>query len=103
MFLYGGIVVSSRVIKQALVATSIDHSGMVTLHEAARECVWLQRKGVLLFYVPCLRKKHFLVFMLYGGNSKSGKFTGSWGSTSLHLHDMYFYKLERPLAHAIND
>jgi hypothetical protein len=53
MFLYGGIVVSSRLIQQTLVATSIDHSGMITLHEAARECVWLQRKGVLLFYVPC--------------------------------------------------
>lgn len=89
MFLYGGIVVSSRLIKQALVATSIDHSGMITLHEAARECVWLQRKGVLLFYVPCqtcLRKKYYLVFMHYGGKLKEWQIY--WGRGD-QLHYIY--------------
>jgi hypothetical protein len=51
-------------------------------------------------------------YALWWKTQRVANFLGSWESTSLHLHDMDFYKLERyftigftngPLAHAIND
>ena len=42
MFLYGGVAISWRSVKQTLVATSTNHLEIITLYEAARECVWLR-------------------------------------------------------------
>jgi hypothetical protein len=43
VFLCGGTAISWRSFKQALVATSTNHSEIIAMYEAARECVWLRR------------------------------------------------------------
>ena len=43
VFLYGGTVISWKSYKQTLVTTSTNHSEIVALYEASRECVWLRR------------------------------------------------------------
>jgi hypothetical protein len=42
VFLYGGIAISWKSSKQTLVTTSTNHSEIVALYEASRECVWLR-------------------------------------------------------------
>ena len=42
VFLYGGTAISWRSVKQTMVATSSNHSEILALHEASRECVWLR-------------------------------------------------------------
>jgi len=42
VFLCGGAAISWRSMKQALVATLTNHSEIIALYEAARECVWLR-------------------------------------------------------------
>ena len=42
IFLFGGTMISWRSIKQTLFATSSNHAKILTLHEASRECLWLQ-------------------------------------------------------------
>jgi hypothetical protein len=43
VFLYGGTAISWKSTKQTLVATSTNHSEIIALYEASRECVWLRR------------------------------------------------------------
>ena len=43
VFFCGGATISWRSVKQTLVATSTNHSEIIALYEAARECVWLRR------------------------------------------------------------
>ena len=43
VFLWGGTTLSWRSCKQILVATSTNHSEIIALYEAARECAWLRR------------------------------------------------------------
>ena len=43
VFLRGGTAISWKSLKQTLVATSTNHSEIITLYEASRECVWLRR------------------------------------------------------------
>ena len=43
VFLCGGTTISWRSCKQTLVTTSTNHSEIITLYEAACECVWLRR------------------------------------------------------------
>ena len=43
VFLWGGTAVSWKSCKQTLVATSTNHSEIIALYEAARECAWLRR------------------------------------------------------------
>jgi tRNA A37 threonylcarbamoyltransferase TsaD len=43
MFLYGGTTISWKSCKQTLVATSTNHSKIIVLYEASRECAWLRR------------------------------------------------------------
>jgi len=43
VFLHGGTAISWKSSKQTLVATSTDHSEIIALYEASRECVWLRR------------------------------------------------------------
>ena len=42
VFLCGGTTISWRLIKQTMVTTSLNHSKMIALYKASRECVWLQ-------------------------------------------------------------
>nr|AAS79613.1 putative copia-like polyprotein [Ipomoea trifida] len=42
VFLCGGTAISWRSVKQTLVATSSNHSEIIALYEASRECVWLR-------------------------------------------------------------
>ena len=42
IFTYGNTAISWRSVKQTMVATSSNHSEMLTMHEANRECVWLR-------------------------------------------------------------
>ena len=37
-----GIAISWRSFKQAMVATSSNHSEIITIHETSRECIWLR-------------------------------------------------------------
>nr|CAD40421.3 OSJNBa0065J03.17 [Oryza sativa Japonica Group] len=43
VFLQGGTAISWKSSKQTLVATSTNHSEIIALYEASRECVWLRR------------------------------------------------------------
>jgi len=43
VFLHGGTAISWKSSKQTLVATSTNHSEIISLFEASRECVWLRR------------------------------------------------------------
>ena len=43
VFLHGGTALSWKSSKQTLVATSTNHSEIIALFEASRECVWLRR------------------------------------------------------------
>ena len=41
VFLCGGTAISWRSIKQTMVTTSSNHSEIIALYKALRECVWL--------------------------------------------------------------
>jgi hypothetical protein len=43
VFLYGGTAISWKSAKQTLIATSTNHSEIIALYEASRECGWLRR------------------------------------------------------------
>jgi hypothetical protein len=43
VFLHGGTVISWKSTKQTLIATPTDHSEIIALYEASRECVWIRR------------------------------------------------------------
>jgi hypothetical protein len=43
MFLHRGTVISWKSTKQTLIATSTNHSEIIMLYEASRECAWLRR------------------------------------------------------------
>jgi hypothetical protein len=43
VFLHGGTAMSWKSSKRTLVATSTNHSEIIALYEASRECVWLRR------------------------------------------------------------
>jgi hypothetical protein len=47
-FLCGGIDVYWRSCKQTLVAMSTNHSEIIALYEAARECAWLRRMTIYI-------------------------------------------------------
>ena len=40
VFTYGETVISWRSVKQTLTATSSNHSEILAIHEATRECIW---------------------------------------------------------------
>ena len=42
IFTYGNTVISWRSVKQTMTATSSNHSKILAMHEASRECVWLR-------------------------------------------------------------
>ena len=42
VFNYNGIAISWRSVKQTMVATSSNHSEIIAIHEASRECIWLR-------------------------------------------------------------
>ena len=42
VFNYNGTAISSRSVKQTMVATSSNHSEIIAIHEASRECIWLR-------------------------------------------------------------
>ncbi|KAL3639159.1 hypothetical protein CASFOL_017066 [Castilleja foliolosa] len=42
VFTCGGAAISWRSVKQTLAATSSNHSEILALHEASRECIWLR-------------------------------------------------------------
>jgi hypothetical protein len=42
LFTCGSTAISWRSIKQTLVATSSNHSEIIAIHEASRECIWLR-------------------------------------------------------------
>jgi hypothetical protein len=54
VFLHGGITISWKSCKQTLVATSTNHSKIIVLYEASRECVWLRR--MIDHKCACLRR-----------------------------------------------
>ena len=42
VFKYNGTAISWRSVKQTMVATSLNHSEIIAIHEASRECIWLR-------------------------------------------------------------
>ena len=42
VFNYNGTAISWRSVKQTMVATSSNHSKIIAIHEASRECIWLR-------------------------------------------------------------
>ena len=42
VFNYNGIAISWRLFKQTMVATSLNHSEVLAIHKASRECIWLR-------------------------------------------------------------
>ncbi|XP_075076669.1 uncharacterized protein LOC142163296 [Nicotiana tabacum] len=42
LFTYGGTTISLRSMKQTIASTSSNHVGIVAIHEASQECIWLR-------------------------------------------------------------
>ena len=42
VFNYNGTAISWRFVKQTMVATSLNHSEIIAIHEASHECIWLR-------------------------------------------------------------
>ena len=42
VFNYNGTAISWRSVKQTMVATSSNHSEIIAIHEASRECIWIR-------------------------------------------------------------
>ena len=42
MFICGGMIISWRSQNQTLITTSSNHTEVIAVHEASRECVWLR-------------------------------------------------------------
>jgi hypothetical protein len=97
LFTYGNTAISWRSVKQTISATSSNHSEIIAIHEASRECVWLrsviqhiQEKCVLssikgsptILYednVACITQ-------IRGGNIK--------GDRTKHISPKFFYTHE---------
>jgi hypothetical protein len=43
VFLHGATIISWKTVKQTLIATFMNHSEIIALYKASRECVWLHR------------------------------------------------------------
>jgi hypothetical protein len=43
MFLHGGTIISWKSAKHTIIAASTNHSEIIALYEASRECAWLRR------------------------------------------------------------
>jgi hypothetical protein len=52
MFLHRGIVISWKSCKQTLIGTFTNHSKIIALYEATRECAWL-RRVINHFQISC--------------------------------------------------
>ena len=68
VFTCGNTVISWRSVRQTMVATSSNHSELLALHEASRECMWLRSmiqhirdsSGLLLFQT---QQQHYIKIM----------------------------------------
>ncbi|KAM3249554.1 secreted RxLR effector protein like [Capsicum annuum] len=64
----GGTAISWRSKKQSIVATSLNHAEIITIHEASRECVWL-RSIIHLIREKCGLKCDKVPTTLYEDNA----------------------------------
>jgi hypothetical protein len=70
MFLLGGTAISWKSYKHTLIGTSTNHSEIITIYEAARECAWLHR---VILYDPLNDKSQTCFMFLHGGTAISWK------------------------------
>ena len=56
LFTYGNSAISWRSVKQTISATSSNHSEIIAMHEASRDCVWLRS------VIQHIQKKMWIVF-----------------------------------------
>ncbi|KAM3394005.1 hypothetical protein P3S68_003006 [Capsicum galapagoense] len=68
VFIYGGSTISWRYTKKSIIATSSNHTEIIAIHEASRECVWL-RSMIHLIRENCGVKYDNLPIILYRDNS----------------------------------
>ena len=97
VFNYNGTAISWRSVKQTMVATSSNHSEIITIHEASRECIWLRS---MIHHIQescgfsCVKDKPTILFednaaciaQIKGGYIK--------GDRTKHISPKFFYTHE---------
>ena len=97
VFNYNGTAISWRSVKQTMVATSTNHSEILTIHEASRECICLKsmiqyiRESCGLFFIKSDPK------ILFEDNAACiAQITGGYikGDKTKHISPKFFYTHE---------
>ena len=97
VFLCGGTAISWKYIKQTMVTISSNHSEIIALYEASRECVWL-RPLVQHIRVSCgIATNDISPIVLYGDNvanvtQMSNEYVK--GNLIKHIAPKFFYSHE---------
>ena len=97
LFCYNGTVISWRSKKQSLVATSSNHSEIIALYEAGRECVWLRSIITHIHNSCCLTSITNSSTIIYEDNSACvAQVRGGYikGDRTKHISPKFFYTHE---------
>ena len=85
-----------EIYKESIIATSSNHTEIITIHEASRECVWL-RSMIHLIREKCSVKYDNLPTILYGDNASCiAQLKGGFikGDRMKHISPKLFYTHE---------
>ena len=97
LFCYNGIAISWRSTKQSLVATSSNHSEIIALYEAGRECVWLRSIITHIHNSCCLTPVTNSPTKIYEDNAACvAQVRGGYikGDRTKHILPKFFYTHE---------
>ena len=97
LFCYKGIAISWRSTKQSLVATSSNHSEIIALYEAGRECVWLRSIITHIHNSCCLTPVTNSPTIIYEDNAACvAQVRGGYikGDRTKHISQKFFYTHE---------
>ena len=97
LFYYNGTAISWRSMKQLLVATSSNHSEIIALYEAGRECVWLRSIITHIHNSCCLTPVTNSPTIIYEDNVACvAQVRGGYikGDRTKHISPKFFYTHE---------
>ena len=97
LFFYNGTAISWRSTKQSLVATSFNHSEIIALYEAGRECVWLRSIITHIHNSCCLTSVTNSPTIIYEDNAACvAQDKGGYikGDRTKHISPKFFYTHE---------
>ena len=97
LFCYNGTAISWRSTKKSLVATSSNHSKIIALYEAGRECVWLRSVITHIHNSCCLTPVTNSPTIIYEDNAACvAQVRGGFikGDRTKHISPKFFYTHE---------